>query len=244
MNQHSLDLAKSYLEECAQLLGEFGDTFEFNEALSDLGLLAYLQHDFDNARKYHERTLSLFRKVGNMSGIEMALNRLGDVARVQDRYEEAEALYVEGLAIFRDSGDKDEIASLLHNLGYVAKHRGDLAVALSYFQEALGLQCELDNQAGIVECLDGIAAVLAAGSQPDLAARLFGAAEACRETMGTVLWPANAVERERSLAGLQDSISKERLDAEWQRGREMPIRQAVAQARSVRITGGAGYPSG
>jgi predicted ATPase/transcriptional regulator with XRE-family HTH domain len=237
MNQHSLAAAKTYLDECAQLLGDFGDTFEFNEALCDLGLLAYLQKDFAGARAAHERTLSLFRKVGNVSGIEMALNRLGDVARAQNNYEEAEVLYNEAFAIYRETGDKDEIASLLHNLGYVAEHRGDLAEALSYFKEALGLQCELDNQAGVAECLAGIAAALTGSSQMERAARLFGAAEAIRENVGAVLWPANEMEMNRCLARLHESLPEERLQAQWAQGRGMSVQQAVTEAQSVVPTG-------
>jgi tetratricopeptide (TPR) repeat protein len=179
----------------------------------------------------------LFRKVGNVSGIEMALNRLGDVARAQNNYEEAEVLYNEAFAIYRETGDKDEIASLLHNLGYVAEHRGDLAEALSYFKEALGLQCELDNQAGVAECLAGIAAALTGSSQMERAARLFGAAEAIRENVGAVLWPANEMEMNRCLARLHESLPEERLQAQWAQGRGMSVQQAVTEAQSVVPTG-------
>ena len=233
INQHFLARAKAYLEESAQLLGEFGNTFESNEALCDLGLLAYLQKDFTAARTYHEKTLSLFRKVGNVMGIEMALNRLADVARAQNNYEEAEALYTEAFAIYRETGDKDEIASLLHNLGYVAEHRGDLTKALSHFQEALELQCDIDNQAGIAECLAGVAAVLTNSSQKERAARLLGAAEAIRENVGAVLWPANEMEMDRCLARLRQSLPEERLQTEWAQGRRMSVQQAIGEAQTI-----------
>jgi tetratricopeptide (TPR) repeat protein len=237
INQHSLARAKAYLEESAQLLGEPGDAFLFNVALSDLGLVAYLQKDFIGARAYHEKTLSLFRKVGNVSEIEMALNRLADVARAENNYTEAETLYREAFEIFRDTGDKDEIASLLHNLGYVAAHRGDHAEALSSFQEGLALQCDLDNQAGIAECLIGVAAVLTASGQMERAACFFGAAEVIRENVGAVMWPANEMEMDRCLARLRESLPEERLQAKWTQGRSLSVRQAIAEAQSVKATG-------
>jgi predicted ATPase/transcriptional regulator with XRE-family HTH domain len=237
INQHSLVRAKAYLEESAQLLGEPGDTFLFNVALSDLGLLAYLQKDFTGARAYHEKTLSLFRKSGNVSEIEMALNRLADVARAENNYAEAESLYREAFEIFRDTGDKDEIASLLHNLGYVASHRGDHAEALACFQQALALQCDLDNQAGIAECLAGVAAVLTASGQMERAACFLGAAEAIRENVGAVPWPANEMEMDCCLARLRAALPEGKLQAEWAQGRGMPVQQAVAEAQSVMATG-------
>ncbi|HSL28548.1 MAG TPA: tetratricopeptide repeat protein [Anaerolineales bacterium] len=235
MNQHSLALAKTYLDESAQLLGEFGDTFEYNEILCDLGLLAYLQKDFAGARAYHERTLALFRKVGNVTGIEMALNRLADVARAQGHYEEAGLLYTEAFAIYRETGDKDEIASLLHNLGYIATNRGDLGEALSNFREALELQCDLYNEAGIAECLAGVAAVLTSGGQMEDAARLFGAAESIRERVGAVVWPANEMEMERCLHRLRAALPEAQLRAAWAQGRGMSLQQAIAAAQSVSI---------
>jgi predicted ATPase/transcriptional regulator with XRE-family HTH domain len=236
INQHSLARAKAYLQESEQLLGEFGDTFLFNMVLSDLGLLAYLQKDFTGARAYHEKTLSLFRKAGNVSEIEMALNRLADVARAENNYAEAESLYREAFEIFRDTGDKDEIASLLHNLGYVAAHRGDHAEALTCFQQALELQCALDNQAGIAECLAGVAAVLTASGQMERAVCFFGAAEAIRENVDAVLWPANEMEMDRCLARLRESLPEEQLQAKWAQGRGMPVQQAVVEAQSVMAT--------
>jgi hypothetical protein len=69
------------------------------------------------------------------------------------------------------------------------------------------------------------------------AACLFGAAEAIRETVGAVLWPANEMELESCLARLHESLRKEQLQAEWAQGRGMPVQQAVAEAQSVMATG-------
>jgi predicted ATPase/transcriptional regulator with XRE-family HTH domain len=230
MNQHSLQQAKIYLEECAQLLGEFGNTFEYNVALSDLGLLAYLQNDLPRARMYHERTLSVLRNVGNLGGIEMALNRLGDVARAENRYDEAEALYAEALTIFRKTGDKDEIASLLHNLGCVAQVRGDYVSAISLFREGLQYQRELENDAGIAECVVGIAYGFLAAGEPERAARLFGAAEAIRERVDAVMWPANRAEYENNLRCLHNLPDQEMLAKAWSKGRLLSIEQTIREA--------------
>jgi predicted ATPase/transcriptional regulator with XRE-family HTH domain/Tfp pilus assembly protein PilF len=234
MNQNQLDLAQVYLDECVEIFQEFGNTIEFNAALSDRGLLAYLRRDYSSARLYNERSLKLFQEAGNKAGIEMSLNRLGDLARCGNEYEEAARLYSEAMEVYRETGDKDEIASLLHNLGYVAKQRGDTHEALALFREALSMQVELDNRAGIAECLSGIAGIFAIHGDEERAGRLFGTAETLREAAGVVLWPANQIEYERSLACLRQSIGEDELAAAWEQGRLLLVARAVGVAMDRR----------
>jgi predicted ATPase/transcriptional regulator with XRE-family HTH domain len=230
LNQNRLPLAKSYLEECMQIFQEFENTIEFNTALSDLGLLAYLLNDFSTARVHQEKSLSLFRKAGNIAGIEMTLNRLGDVARCENNYEEALALYTEAMTIYRESGDKYEIACLLHNLGCVEQHFDRHTEARALFVDGLQLQCELNNNAGIAECLVGIAYVLLFAGEMERPARLFGAAEVMRENAGAVLWPANRVEYEVNLLRLDRFMDKGELAKAWREGGSMSLDQAIQEA--------------
>jgi predicted ATPase/transcriptional regulator with XRE-family HTH domain len=227
-NQHDLDSAQSYLEECLAIFRELNNQIDASSALCDLGLIAYLRLDPQRARSYLEESLKIFREAASTEGIELALNRLGDIARFENDYEEAERCYTESLKVYRETGDKDEIPSLLHNLGYVAKHRGEYSQAIELFREALTVHIEMGNQAGIAECLAGVAAVHAAQGQAEHSARLFGAAEALREKAGAVLWPANHIEYDRSLAALADLLDETERDNAWKAGRAMPVEQAVA----------------
>jgi len=228
-NQNNLDLADRYLRECVDLFREFSNAIELHASLSDLGLLAYLRNDLSTAYSCHEKSLEYFRQARNIAGVEMSLNRLGDLARCEGNYDEAEKLYNESWTIYRETGDKDEIASLLHNLGYVALHRGDQKKALSLFEDALGLQRELDNEAGVAECLMGIACVKTATGQHTHAARLFGLSEFLRENANAVLWPANRIEYDQSLASLRKSLDGKTLAENWEAGRHMAVDQVIAE---------------
>lgn len=230
INQNDYDAAQTYLQEslnlCRDLQNHIGET----EALGDLGLLAYLRNDYPAAYKHLEESLTGFREIGSVPGIESALNRLGDLARYQGDYDQAGKLYSESLALYRSMNDMDEIPSLLHNLGYVAQHHGDNAQALALFKEGLDIQVKMGNEAGIAECLVGIAGVLVALGQPEEAASLFGAAEALFETLGLVLWPANRLEYDRNLSALRESVGEIALETAWAAGRNMSVEQALLQA--------------
>jgi tetratricopeptide (TPR) repeat protein len=134
------------------------------------------------------------------------------------------------MAVYSGSGDQDEIASLLHNQGYVRSWRGDHAGALKFFRKALSMQQELDNRAGIAECLAGIAGVLTLQGHFDCAGKLFGAAEALREAAGVVQWPANQMEYERSLTLLRNLMAEEELKTAWDQGRRQPVGQSIQEA--------------
>ena len=232
-NQNDLETAQSYLEECLAIFRELEDRIEFSAVSSDLGLLAYLRNDFPVARAYLEKSLELFREAESASGIEMTLNRLGDIARSENDYIEAERCYTESLKVFQEAGDKDEIPSLLHNLGYVANHCGEYPRALELFKGGLEMHAETGNQAGIAECLAGIGAVLTCQGKAERGARLFGAAEILRERAGAVLWPANRMEYERSLALLRNSLDGSALAAAWAAGGAMPTEQVITEALSA-----------
>src|SRR5574341_335057 len=128
--------------------------------------------------------------------------------------------------------DKDEISSLLHNLGCVAKHHGDYSQVLALFKEGLALQQEMGNNAGVAECLTGIAAVLTEQGKAENGARLFGAAEVLREAAGATLWPANRIEYDQSLALLGRTMDEVTLATTWNEGRAISLEQALVRANA------------
>lgn len=233
INQHHLETARSYLEQGLAVYQELDDKLSLNIVLSDLGLLAYLRNEFTTARLHHERSWQLFREAGYIAGIEMTLNRLGDIARCENDYNEAERCYTECLGIFRDTGDKEEIPNLLHNLGYVANFRGDYSQAILLFREGLAIHTETGNLTGLAMCLAGIATVLTARGCVADGARLFGAAEMALEEANAVLWPANQMEYDRSLAKLRTAMDEAALAEAWQAGRAMPIEETLRLAQTV-----------
>jgi predicted ATPase/DNA-binding XRE family transcriptional regulator/Tfp pilus assembly protein PilF len=229
INQGDLEAAQSYLEESLWITQELGNKIGFVEALGDLGLVAYLQGDYPTAQSRLEDSLVRFREANLLPGTVSALNRLGDLARCQGDFEKADRLYTDGLSLYREMGDLDEIPSMLHNLGYTALQRGDHAQAMALFKEALSIQHTMGNRAGIAECLMGIAGVLSAQGKAEAGARLLGAAEAMRESVGASLWPANRVEYDRILTRLKSALDEPAFAAAWSAGKALTLEQAIAE---------------
>jgi hypothetical protein len=69
-----------------------------------------------------------------------------------------------------------------------------------------------------------------AQGQSERAARLFGALEAHRETVGAPPVAAERAEYHRSVAGARTALGEEAFAAAWAEGRAMTLEQATAYA--------------
>jgi len=230
INQGDLDAAAEYLHESLALSQKSGYTLGVAEALGDLGLIAYLKLEYSGAYTYLIQSLKLCRTNKFLAGEVSSLNRLGDLARCESNYEEAGRLYEESLQLLQTIRDKDEIPSLLHNIGYVETQRQNYSKALSSFRNALIIHLETGNQAGIAECLVGMADVSILQSQSERGARLLGKAEAMRESVNATLWPANQIEYERIISNLHNSMEETAITNAWAVGRVMTTEDAIAEA--------------
>jgi predicted ATPase/transcriptional regulator with XRE-family HTH domain len=231
--------ARSHLEQSLVLFRGLGDLWYIAQVVIDLGLVAVYQEDYSSARAWYEEGLTLARTLKDRGLIATALNNLGEVARCQDDDERAAMLYAKSLQLHEDLGNKPEIPRLLHNLGYVALHRGDIALASMYFQDSLDRFVQLGMRRGIAENLAGLAAMSAVSGRAAEAARLWGAAEALHETVGTPVWPADRREHLRYQEIARVQLDAAAWQAAWQEGRSNPMAQhAVLSMDSVDRAGG------
>jgi hypothetical protein len=126
------------------------------------------------------------------------------------------------------------LAAVLTTRARVAIAQGEPAQGERDAHDALALAAGMHAYLVIsdtVECL----AVLAgeAGSHPE-AARLFGAAEAIRERMGTVRFKVWDVGYHASVAELRDAMDEDDFDAAWAEGASLSTEEAIAYAQRGR----------
>jgi DNA-binding CsgD family transcriptional regulator len=83
-------------------------------------------------------------------------------------------------------------------------------------------------QGNIPFYLEGLAGVVAGQGELSWAGRLWGAAEALRESMGTPLPPVYCADYERSVAVTRVQLGEKAFAAAWAEGRTMTPEQALA----------------
>lgn len=230
--QGDYETARSSYEEALTVGKAANDLQQIAEASGGLGLVIYQQGDSATARKFIEEGLEISRRLDDKFGIVAALNSLGDIARTEGDDAAALPLFEEALAISRQLGRKQFVSTILTNLAAVTHGKGDFVSARSHFAEALTLAQELGNRVAISYSLDGFAALAAESGEPELAAKLAGAAEQLRETVGFEIEPADSRFREIYLSKLRAALSESVFSAAYLQGQKLETEKAIALALS------------
>ncbi|HEX5506477.1 MAG TPA: LuxR family transcriptional regulator [Thermomicrobiales bacterium] len=222
--------ARTLQEEALARYRAAGDRCGVAESLIYLGTLGLYDGDREAARPALEEALAFNRELGDRRGIASALSLLaGDRCR-QGAFAAARPLVEESLAIARDLGERRRIGQRLHLLGEVALALGDLPAARRHYQEALVICREIGARLYISRILDGLAGLAAAEDRPARAARLFGAASALRDTVGTgaPLPHVNEAFYERIQARARAALDEATFAAAWAAGRLLTPEEALA----------------
>jgi len=220
-------------EESLAIWRDVGDRKWIATLIGDLGVLAFGQGDFGAARVLYEESLAIWRDVGDRWGVALSLHNLGRAAYRQGDWAAARTLFEESLAICRELGDTQGIAVALTNLGFVAFSRGDYASAPALFEEGLTMQQELGDKRRIAYSLEGFAFLTLAQGKAQRAARLVGAAEALRESIGAPLPPIDRADYERMVASVRSALGDDLYATAWEEGRGMTLELAVREAKWI-----------
>ncbi|HVF13213.1 MAG TPA: hypothetical protein VM942_01370, partial [Acidimicrobiales bacterium] len=113
------------------------------------------------------------------------------------------------------------------DLGRVARLGRDLAGARSRMEEALHAFHRLGDRRLAAACLLELADVALERGRRDIAARLVGAAEAMRESLGTPAWPDEAELEARVVAELVSAMSAPTVHRARMVGRSLTLDDAV-----------------
>jgi non-specific serine/threonine protein kinase len=240
--------ATELLEEVLPLEREPGCLIFVAWSKLELGFLALLGGHYRRAQRFFWECTSLFRELDDRAGIATVLLYQGIAAGYQGNHGESAALLQECLPTLRELGDGVGVARALHGLGMVARHQQDWVWAKASLGEAVRVAGEKGARLEIAQCLEGLAGMATGQRQPRRAARLFGAAEALRETIGAQQ-PAGAREEYvRDVEATRAQLDDRAFSAAWATGRSLRLEQAMAYAlaetESAELTTGTEIPPG
>ena len=230
MNRGDHEHSRRLFEESLTICRKLGEPHAVSSLLNSLGALSVIEARYPEAAGYFEESLDVSRRLGSSEMVALALGNLGETRQRQGDLERATALYREALRLHREVGNKGWIADVLANLGSATLSSGDTAQASEMLQEGLALFHEVGDRAGLSACLEGLAAVATLEGHPARAARLFGAAQAQRETIGIPVHPAYQADHDHRLAAIRDVLNQEDFTLAWAAGRALSLEAAVAEA--------------
>ena len=129
---------------------------------------------------------------------------------------------LESQALLREMADKWQLARITGWLGMVTVYNSDdHDAAEGFLKESRALNREIGSLEYVAYCLEGFAGLAGARAQGVRAARLWGAAEALRETISAPLPPADQPDYDRSMAAARAGLDEASWEAAFAEGKAM-----------------------
>jgi tetratricopeptide (TPR) repeat protein len=122
-----------------------------------------------------------------------------------------------------------DVPDLLPWLGHVLWLETDASRARKIYQEAITEARQLHYFFKIPECLEGLGKIAVTQNDLERAARLFGAAEAMREKMGTPIPPVMRGDYDAHVALLRENMGTA-FELSWHEGQAMTLEQSIDYA--------------
>lgn len=222
--------AEALYAECLSLGREIGDSALLGNVLLNLGLLHENRGDFDRAWDLMQEGLGAFRSIDYKIGIGLVLLNLGNFAVDRGHLADAETFFRQSLDIQRELGDLATASYPLFGLGKIAHVEGDIPGARRSYLESLKLRYETGELRPIPRNLNGLGEIDLIEGRPERAARLFGAAEALRDRLGTPVVATYLPTYQREVATLRQALGEAEFASAWAAGRALSLDQVLQLA--------------
>ncbi|UBU08463.1 BTAD domain-containing putative transcriptional regulator [Nonomuraea gerenzanensis] len=188
------------------------------DRLIGLGHIALLTGDHGRSRELHERARRLAGEQGYVHGELHAELGLALAARRQGDFELAERLLRSVQDRYAKLSSASGSALISAELGFTAEQRGHAASALALHRDSLSIARRNGDLRAVALAIEGLAGAVALDGRPGQAAALLGAAEACRDSVGAPLPPAERGDVDRITAKVRAAIGEQTFAAEFARG--------------------------
>ena len=111
---------------------------------------------------------------------------------------------------------------------------GQYRLAVERWREGVVLAGEHGDLRQVADAISGIGNVAVSWGDARTTLRLFGAAEALRERMGsTMLWPLDVAAAERSMTSLRQTVGEQTVAAGLRKGRTLSLLEAMTIAAKL-----------
>ncbi len=228
--QSDLEFARRRLEESVALWRDTGNRTGLGKALDRLGSLMTNLGDLETAKTLLCESINLLRDRPRTWDLALGLMSLARLAWIQGRFAEAESAYEESAAILRAIPDPWLLSFVLGNHASVAAGQHHYDRAETYWRQSLAAVRCLRDQWTAWGAIEGMANLTFMRRDYVRAARLYGAAEAMRETVdvaGFVFWDGQS---KHFMNELPMVLGENSTSALWAEGRRLSREEALALA--------------
>lgn len=200
-----------------------------------LAAITVLQKDFSAAQHFNEAALAHSRQLKDETQTAYSLCSLGDLEMSKGNFLAARPLLEECLTLSKNLGNKRLLTVTYFNLGTIDYFDNSFEAAAFNFAESLQIAEEMGNTTMISCALEGFAALAVTSGNPEQSAKLAGAAESLRESIGYYSEPAEEIFRNNYLAETRAALGEKQFAALYADGLAMNSNEAVALASNQNL---------
>jgi len=221
---------REYAEEYLKTSQKLNDRRGIHDALLQLGVAVCGLGNNEKGKSLIEESLAIARKEDSPNGIAFALDSLGKLARINGELAKARGFYLECAELRRNIRHRSGLGDTLLILGQIALQENDAMQAKKMFKESLEIWRELQMPEAEADILWGIGGVAGISGPYELAAHLFGTANAAYEVFHYKMDDIDHMTYDPIIAKVRDQLGKEVFDKEWELGEQMSFSEAIKYA--------------
>jgi predicted ATPase/class 3 adenylate cyclase len=219
------------LDEAVAASRRSGDKYALGMTLGMLGARMLTRPEHSEAGQAQvEEGLALLRESGNRFGFLMVQFGLAMGARYAGRFDQARAQMLPLYPTFLEIGDQHRANMIRSEVAHLDRIQGRYEQAESSYRETILEWQRLGHRAAVAHQLECFALLASLRNQSERAARLFGAAEALRESISIPMTNYEHLEYERQVAELRAGMEAADFDRAWAEGRSLTMEAAIQAA--------------
>ena len=212
------------------LARDVGDPLEIAVSTQLLGSVHADRGDFRRARRHYLDALDRFHELNDDHYILLVMRLLAWMHFELGERAEAAALHEEVVRRARLAGNRRMMATSLGALGEYALEDGRVSDAVPLLSESVQLTREVGERPEILVAMFRFARALAMAGHQREAARVYAAAEAMRQEMGTSEYSWLASANEATLASIHAALTDAEFAVAWEDGRSLSAADAIELA--------------
>jgi predicted ATPase/transcriptional regulator with XRE-family HTH domain len=211
---------------------ESDDPMDLRNALTVVGQVAMCEGRYADALGPFRDSLRICEQLGASWQLGTSHLNFGNSLLHSGQLDEAERIFESGRRVYREIGDETFAARITIALAHCALARGDAERAGGLARQALAAFVKQRERIGVAEAFDALAAVAAARSDHERAAKLDGAAKRMHKTIASRPAPFEQAITRRLIEAGQRSFGAERWQKAWDHGQALGAQAAVDYAMS------------
>ena len=228
MNDNSVDIAKTYINEALRLSRELGNLAWVAICLELKSRWVIWDGDFSSPVPWLEEAKLIHRQLGSVIGEGNVLNMYGILEYWRGNYQQSCDYFEDALEIFERVDVHSVVFWVQTYMAYARMGLGDILKAKEMFSFCIERFKRVNNRIGVIFAIEGMAKLNVIKNQLERASQLFSWTDGERDEIGDHRPPVERASVEKDLEIIKSQLGNEEFTSLYEKGQAMTTEQAIA----------------